>query len=65
VRYADDFVVLLHGTRIEAEALRDQIGRLLAEQLKMTLSVDKTLVTHIDDGFDFLGFRRGGVSGAV
>jgi hypothetical protein len=57
VRYADDFVVLLHSTRAEAEALRDQIGRLLAERLKMTLSADRTLVTHIDDGFDFLGFR--------
>jgi RNA-directed DNA polymerase len=57
VRYADDFVVLLHGTRAEAEALREEIGRLLAERLKMTLSADKTLVTHIDAGFDFLGFR--------
>jgi RNA-directed DNA polymerase len=57
VRYADDFIVLLHGTRVEAEALRDEIGRLLAERLKMTLSADKTLVTHIDDGVEFLGFR--------
>jgi RNA-directed DNA polymerase len=57
VRYADDFVVLLAGTRADAEALRDEIGRLLAGELAMTLSADKTLVTHIDDGFDFLGFR--------
>lgn len=57
VRYADDFVVLVHGTRSDAEALRDQIGQLLAERLRMILSAEKTLVTHIDDGFDFLGFR--------
>jgi RNA-directed DNA polymerase len=57
VRYADDFVVLVNGTRSDAEALRDQIGQLLADRLRMTLSVEKTLVTHIDDGFDFLGFR--------
>jgi RNA-directed DNA polymerase len=57
IRYADDFVVLVHGTRADADALRDDIGGLLDSELKMTLSADKTLVTHIDDGFDFLGFR--------
>jgi RNA-directed DNA polymerase len=57
VRYADDFVVLVHGTRSDADALREGIGQLLAEKLKMTLSAEKTLVTHIDDGFVFLGFR--------
>jgi RNA-directed DNA polymerase len=57
IRFADDFVVLVKGNREQAEAIRDQIGSLLAGQLKMTLSVDKTLVTHIDDGFDFLGFH--------
>lgn len=57
VRYADDFVVLVHGTREDAQALRDQIGRLVDQQLHMTLSAEKTLITHIDDGFDFLGFH--------
>jgi RNA-directed DNA polymerase len=57
LRYADDFIVLVHGERSDADALRAQIGTLLAEELKMTLSADKTLVTHIDDGFDFLGFH--------
>ena len=57
VRYADDFVVLVHGTRSDAEAIRDRIGVMLAEQLKMTLSESKTHITHIDDGFVFLGFR--------
>ncbi len=57
IRYADDFVVLLNGSRADAEALRDQIGARLASDLGMTLSAEKTLVTHIDDGFDFLGFH--------
>jgi RNA-directed DNA polymerase len=57
VRFADDFVVLVHGTKSDAEALRAEIGEVLAQQLKMTLSAEKTHITHIDDGFVFLGFR--------
>ncbi|WP_258528180.1 reverse transcriptase domain-containing protein, partial [Streptomyces sp. NBRC 110611] len=57
VRYADDFVVLVHGTKSEAEALKAEIGELLARKLKMTLSDEKTHITHIDDGFVFLGFH--------
>jgi RNA-directed DNA polymerase len=57
IRYADDFVVLVHGTRSDAEQIKAQIGRMLATQLGMTLSEEKTHITHIDDGFVFLGFR--------
>lgn len=57
IRYADDFVVLVDGTRDQAEAIRDEIGELLADRLRMTLSAEKTLVTNIADGLDFLGFR--------
>lgn len=57
VRFADDFVVLVHGTQSDGEALRTEIGELLARKLRMTLSVDKTHVTHVDDGYVFLGFR--------
>jgi RNA-directed DNA polymerase len=57
VRYADDFVVLVHGTRSEAEAIKAEIGGLLAGRLKMTLSDEKTHITHINDGFVFLGFH--------
>ncbi|MFF8619351.1 group II intron reverse transcriptase/maturase [Streptomyces sp. NPDC015350] len=57
VRYADDFIVLVHGKKSEAEALKSEIGELLARRLKMTLSDEKTHITHIDDGFVFLGFH--------
>jgi RNA-directed DNA polymerase len=50
-------VVVVKGTRTHAEVLKDEIASLLARELKLTLSPTKTLVTHIDDGFDFLGFR--------
>lgn len=57
VRYADDFVILVRGTREQAEAIRDEAARVLRDELKMELSAEKTLVTHVDAGFDFLGHR--------
>jgi RNA-directed DNA polymerase len=56
VRYADDFVVLVHGTRAHAEQLRDQAAAVLAP-MGLRLSEEKTRICHIEDGFDFLGFR--------
>jgi len=56
VRYADDFVVMVHGTRAHAQALRDEVAAVLAP-MGLCLSEAKTRVVHIDEGFDFLGFR--------
>ncbi len=56
VRYADDFVVLIVGQRADAEALWDEVGAVLAP-MGLRLSVEKTRVCHIDEGFDFLGWR--------
>ena len=56
VRYADDFVVLIHGQRADAEALWDEVTAVLAP-IGLRLSVEKTRVCHIDGGFDFLGWR--------
>jgi RNA-directed DNA polymerase len=56
VRYADDFVVLVSGTREHAEALRDMVQAVLAP-IGLRLSEAKTRVVHLDEGFDFLGFR--------
>jgi len=56
VRYADDFVVLVAGTRAHAEALRDEAAAVLAP-MGLRLSGAKTRIVHIDEGFDFLGFR--------
>jgi RNA-directed DNA polymerase len=55
VRYADDFVILVRGSREQAEAIRDEAARVLKDELKMELSAEKTLVTHVKEGFDFLG----------
>ena len=56
VRYADDFVVLVHGDRHRVEGLREDIARVLAP-LGLRLSPAKTRVVHMSEGFDFLGFR--------
>jgi RNA-directed DNA polymerase len=56
VRYADDFVVLVSGTKAQAEALKVDIAAVLST-MGLRLSAEKTGVCHIDEGFDFLGFR--------
>jgi group II intron reverse transcriptase/maturase len=56
VRYADDFVILCNGTRAQAEALREEVRNFLSATLHLTLSMEKTKITHLNDGFDFLGF---------
>jgi RNA-directed DNA polymerase len=56
VRYADDFVVLVHGDRGNVEAVREEAARVLAP-MGLRLSEAKTQVVHMRDGFDFLGFR--------
>jgi RNA-directed DNA polymerase len=56
VRYADDFVVLVAGTRDHAEQLRAEVAAVLAP-MGLRLSEEKTGIRHIDEGFDFLGWR--------
>jgi RNA-directed DNA polymerase len=56
VRYADDFVVMVNGTGGHAEALREEVSAVLAP-LGLRLSAAKTRTVHIEEGFDFLGFR--------
>lgn len=56
VRYADDFAVLVNGERDDVEALRESIATVLAT-IGLRLSAEKTRVVHMNEGFDFLGFR--------
>jgi len=48
--------VLADGTRQDAEALREEIARVLAT-LGLRISEAKTRVMHLSEGFPFLGFR--------
>ena len=54
VRYADDFIV----TGKSPETLRNEVMPLIKDFLAergLQLSEEKTVITHISDGFDFLG----------
>jgi RNA-directed DNA polymerase len=55
-RYADDFVVLVAGTKAHAEDLKDEVAGVLVP-IGLRLSEEKTTIVHIDEGFEFLGFR--------
>ena len=57
VRYADDFVVLVEGTLEQAEAERGALAEFLRQELRMELSMEKTRITDVREGFDFLGYR--------
>ena len=56
VRYADDFVVFCNGSKAEALAMKEELKGVLSH-MGLTLSEEKTKVTHITEGFDFLGYR--------
>ncbi|MGC5054966.1 group II intron reverse transcriptase/maturase [Micromonospora sp. DT48] len=56
IRYADDWCLMVKGTRDDAVALRDEIAEVLLT-MGLRLSPEKTLITHIDEGLDFLGWR--------
>jgi RNA-directed DNA polymerase len=56
IRYADDFVILVSGTRAHTEALLPEVAKVLST-VGLRLSEEKTLITHIDEGLDFLGWR--------
>jgi len=56
VRYADDFVVMVAGTVAHATDLLGEVAAAL-KPMGLHLAETKTRVVHIDDGFDFLGFR--------
>jgi RNA-directed DNA polymerase len=56
-RYADDFVIVVKGTKAQADAIREECRDVLENELKLTLNMEKTCLTHVNDGFVFLGHR--------
>ena len=56
VRYADDFVVGIIGSKADAYGVKEWLGKYLQEELGLELSPDKTLVTNSKDPIRFLGY---------
>jgi RNA-directed DNA polymerase len=54
IRYADDFVITGRTKEILEHEVKPLVEKFLAER-GLTLSVEKTKITHIEKGFDFLG----------
>lgn len=55
-RYADDFVILVQGRKAEAEAIRTHVSEEL-QYLGLTLSAEKTKITHWRHWITFLGYQ--------
>jgi RNA-directed DNA polymerase len=56
VRYADDFVIMGVTKELLENDIKPAVERFLAER-GLVLSLEKTKITHIEKGFDFLGFN--------
>ena len=57
VRYADDFLISVIGSKAECETIKADITQFMREQLKLELSDEKTLITHAQDKAKFLGYE--------
>lgn len=57
VRYADDFLIGIIGSKDECRTIRSDIKEYLFEKLKLELSDEKTLITHAQTSAKFLGYN--------
>ena len=55
-RYADDFVVGVIGSKQDAMSIKEDLRQFLSEKLKLTLSEEKTKVTHSSEAVRYLGY---------
>jgi RNA-directed DNA polymerase len=56
VRYADDFIITGQSQQLLEQQVKPLVEQFLATR-GLTLSPHKTTISHINDGFDFLGFN--------
>lgn len=55
-RYADDFVIGVIGSKADAEQVKSDIGSFLWDTLHLTLSEQKTKITHSSEPVRYLGY---------
>ena len=56
IRYADDFIVGVKGSREDCERIKRQFSEFISQHLKMELSEEKALITHSNQYARFLGY---------
>lgn len=56
VRYADDFLIGVIGSKADCEQIKADITEYMMNNLKLELSAEKTLITHAKENAKFLGF---------
>lgn len=56
VRYADDFLIGVIGNKADAEQIKTAVSEFLKQELNLTMSPEKTLITHGHDKARFLGY---------
>jgi group II intron reverse transcriptase/maturase len=56
VRYADDFLVGVIGSKAECVQIKENIAQFMRDKLKLELSDEKTLITHAQKPAKFLGY---------
>ena len=57
VRYADDFLIGVIGSKSDCEVIKADLAKYMQEQLKLELSDEKTLITNAQDKAKFLGYE--------
>ena len=57
VRYADDFLIGVIGTKAECVQIKAEITQFMSDRLKLELSAEKTLITNAQDDAKFLGYE--------
>lgn len=56
VRYADDFLIGVIGSKADANAIKQELAEFLKQALQLELSEEKTLITHVTERVRFLGY---------
>ncbi|WP_426698451.1 reverse transcriptase domain-containing protein [Alistipes communis] len=57
IRYADDFILGVIGSKEDARQIKEDIKSFLSESLALELSEEKTLITHTNKSAKFLGYE--------
>lgn len=57
IRYADDFIIGIIGSKEDAKRVKGDIKNFLADRLALELSEEKTLITHTGNSAKFLGYE--------